>query len=209
MVLVVLFTFNPICLASAINLEVKVETLDNQDIAINFSIAKIFNPPFRSKLKNGLTNNIMVEIKVTTKKQVLVNKKTLYFIRYDLWDEIFLLKIKTSEGHKRLLVNRVEQLEDFIARQIIILKSTTQFDSPVKIKIKVNKNPNSKDILQKSRRYFENVHSHRQVGGQRSFFGSFVRLFFKDDKDNADNTMNFIAKSIIIVKKQGGRPDGN
>jgi hypothetical protein len=122
-----------------------------------------------------------------------------YRIVYDLWDEVYLVRIHDGRGER---TSRYGSLAEALKR------ATTFEDLPVaplagvrvgrhhQIGVIVEVNPVSQELMAEVRRWLARPQGKSEVAGNSSFFGSFVSIFVNPKLEEAERTLKFRSQTF-------------
>ena len=174
----------------------------------------VVNTDIRRKLLSGLPTVIVTRAYVFVEGKaapVALSVKTCRVV-YDLWDEVFRIRMKHG-GHARdtVAVNVEGVLRRCAeARRMAVVKMKVM--SPKKphfVGVLVEVNPLSKAMMERIRRWVSRPHGAGAVGPGDSLFGSFVGLFITKvpdaDRMLAFRTQVFVPKKVPLQKPKKKR----
>ena len=156
-------------------------------------IGKLFDTTTYEALSTGIPSTVVIRIQITPQDsdtpvaEQLIQRSVVY----DVWDEIYTLRLDQPGGHKTIRVKyRAEALkwltaiDDLPVARLAVLPASQVFV----LKMVVELNPVSKETLAEVRRWL----SQGQGGGLDrggAFFGSFVSVFYNPKSADADRVL--------------------
>lgn len=157
-------------------------------------------------LSSGFPTTVVLRTYVYRKKQELPISLQVVNLRvvYDLWDEVYLVRIDSPEGRENLrLESRVEVLR--------VLTQLRQFPVSTLKKILIGPhyflaivaelNPVEKERLAEMRRWLTKSTSETHLDSSSSFFGSFVSVFVNPKLQKADRIVRLRSQPFYRVKR--------
>jgi hypothetical protein len=156
-------------------------------------IGKLFDATAYEALNTGIPSTVVIRIQVTPRDsdtpvaEQLIRREVVY----DVWDEVYTLRIDQPGGRKTLKVKfRAEALkwlttiEDLPIARLAVLP----IDQVFVLKMVVELNPVSKETLAEVRRWLSQGNGGGLDRGG-AFFGSFVSVFYNPKIADADRVL--------------------
>jgi len=156
-------------------------------------IGKLFDTTTYEALSTGISSTVVIRIQITPQDsdEPVAEQLIQRSVVYDVWDEIYTLRLDQLGGHKTIKVkHRAEALkwltalDDLPVARLTVLPINQVFV----LKMVVELNPVSKETLAEVRRWL----SQGQGGGLDrggAFFGSFVSVFYNPKIAEADRVL--------------------
>jgi hypothetical protein len=173
---------------------------DKTLLRASFSYRDVLTQPIIDKLSNGLPTVIamrayVVEDGKTTPVALAVRSCRVV---YDLWDEVYRIRVTSSGGERDLAVINVEGVmrQCAEARDMPVAdKSLLKVGVPHFLGVIVDVNPVSPEMLEQMRHWVARPTGSTGIGPSDALFGSFVGLFVRSI-GTADNTVRFRTQSF-------------
>jgi hypothetical protein len=173
---------------------------DKTLLRASFSYRDALTQPLIDKLSNGLPTVIamrayVVEDGKTTPVALAVRSCRVV---YDLWDEVYRIRVTSSGGERDLAVINIEGVMRQCAEardMVIVDKSLLKTGTAYFLGVIVDVNPVSADMLEQMRHWVARPTGSTGIGPSDALFGSFVGLFVRSI-GSADNTVRFRTQSV-------------
>lgn len=172
------------------------------NLIVTGAFSSLFNKKTYKKLSSGIEHTIVARVYVfeqsSTDSPVSFALAT-FAIRYDLWDENWVVKITSPLGEKTVIYERksqafkaVSELEQFpIAPLDRIDKGVNHFMAMI-----VELNPKSEKQMAQVRKWLSKPTSGGGLSSGSSFFGSFVSVFVNVKLPKADATLKLRSQAF-------------
>lgn len=152
------------------------------------------------KLSNGLPTVIAMKAYVIPEggTQPIALAVRSCRVVYDLWDEVYRIRVTSSGGERDLAVINVEGVmrQCAEARDLpVVDKSLLKAGQPYFLGAIVDVNPVSTEMLEQMRRWVSRPTGSTGIGPSDALFGSFVGLFVRSI-GTADSTLRFRTQSV-------------
>lgn len=168
----------------------------------SFSFRDVVDRAVAGKLTSGLTTVIAMRAYVLREGEndpVALAVRTCR-VAYDLWDEVYRLKISGPGGERDSAALNMEgvlrqcgEVRDLaIAERALFVPGKTHF-----LGVIVEVNPISPQMLEQMRRWVSRPAGSTGIGPGDALFGSFVGLFVRQI-GNADRTLRFRSQAVPV-----------
>lgn len=170
----------------------------------------VVNTDIRRKLLSGLPTVIVTRAYVFVegnKTPLALSVKTCRVV-YDLWDEVFRIRVMYGGRPRNTVAVNVEGVLRRCAEARRMALTKMKRLSPKKphfVAVLVEVNPVSKAMLERIRRWVSRPRGGGAVGPGDSLFGSFVGLFITKIPD-ADRTLRFRTQAFVPKKLPVQKP---
>lgn len=156
----------------------------------SFTFQEVFTERMRRRLSSGFTSRLLVKVALENrKKKMMALGLVQYTIIYDIWEERYRVRIQGTSGRKELQVGSMKellkacsQLKGLPLVRDLGLNEAERY----RLKVEVEVNPTSAEQRRKVRQYLANPDGRSSVGSPSSFFGSFSRIFVREQDIQAD-----------------------
>lgn len=170
------------------------------------SFTRLFDQEAYRALSSGFPTTVVVRLYVYHKKQKLpVHVQVLSFrIVYDLWDEIYLVRIDGPEGRRNLrLQSRLEVLRTAtqLSRQPVASLDEIAIGPHYFLALVAELNPVDEHMLAEMRRWLTKSTSEARLDSSSSFFGSFVSVFVNPKLQEAERVLRLRSQPFYRVKR--------
>ena len=168
---------------------------DKSLLRASFSFRDVVTPELTKKLSNGLTMVIATRAYVLREGEetpVALAVRTCRVV-YDLWDEVYRIKLTVPGGERDLAVINVEGVlrQCAEARDLpVVDKSLLVPNRAHYLGVIVDVNPVSPQMLEQMRRWVSRPTGSTSIGPSDALFGSFVGLFVRQI-GASDRTLRF------------------
>jgi hypothetical protein len=179
-----------------------IERGDN--LFVTTALTKLFDSSSYDALDTGIPSTVVVRLWVFPKDSTepvgfQLIQRTIW---YDLWDEVYMLRLDDPAGRRTLKVKyRAEALKLLTALDDIPCArlSDLPYDTVYSLGMEVELNPVSKETLAEVRRWLSqgNGGGLDRGGG---FFGSFVSVFVNPKIAEADRTLRLRSQTFFRPK---------
>ncbi len=174
---------------------------DKTLLRASFSYRDALPQPIVDKLSNGLPTVIAMRAYVLREGDATPIALAVRSCRvvYDLWDEVYRIRVTSPGGERDLAVINVEGVmrQCAEARDLPVAdKSLLKAGAPHFLGVIVDVNPVSPEMLEQMRRWVSRPTGSTGIGPSDALFGSFVGLFVRSI-GTADNTLRFRTQSIV------------
>ena len=166
----------------------------------SFSFVDIVDAPIRQKLSSGLPSTIVMRAYVLREGEadpVALAARTCR-VAYDLWDEVYRLKISGPGGERDTAALNIEGVmrQCFEARKVTLAdRSLLTAGKPHFLGVIVEVNPVNAQMVEQMRKWVSRPAGSTGIGPGDALFGSFVGLFVRQ-LGTADRTLRFRTQSI-------------
>lgn len=161
----------------------------------SFSYVDVIDGAFRNKLSNGLPTVVVMRAylwKEGESEPVALAARTCR-ITYDLWEEVYRLKISGPSGERDTAVLNIEGVlrQCFEARKLQVTdRSLLTAGKPHFLAAIVDVNPVNAQMVEQMRKWVTRPAGSTGIGPGDALFGSFVGLFVRDIS-KAERTLRF------------------
>ncbi len=168
---------------------------DKSLLRASFSFRDVITPELTKKLSNGLTMVIATRAYVLREGEstpVALAVRTCRVV-YDLWDEVYRIKLTAPGGDRDLAVINVEGVlrQCAEARDLAVVdRSLLVPNQPHYLGVIVDVNPVSPQMLEQMRAWVSRPTGSTSIGPSDALFGSFVGLFVRQI-GTSDGTLRF------------------
>lgn len=166
----------------------------------SFSYVDVVDNAIRQKLASGLQSVIVMRAYVLREGEsdpVALAARTCR-VSYDLWEEVYRLKISGPGGERDTAVYNVEGVlrQCFEARKVPLAdRSLLTAGKPLFLGVIVEVNPVNAQMLEQMHKWVSRPAGSTGIGPGDALFGSFVGLFVRQI-GTADRTLRFRTQSI-------------
>lgn len=166
----------------------------------SFSYRDVIDKTMAHKLASGLPNVIAMRAYVLREGEsnpVALSVRTCRIV-FDLWDEVYRLKISSSGGERDVAALNLEGVlrQCAEARDLAVVdKALVAAGKPHFLGVIVEVNPVSPPMLAQMRQWVARPAGSTGIGPGDALFGSFVGLFVRQ-LGNADRTLRFRTQSV-------------
>jgi hypothetical protein len=173
---------------------------DKTLLRASFSYRDALTQPIIDKLSNGLPTVIAMRAYVIEEGKTTPIALAVRSCRvvYDLWDEVYRIRVTSSGGERDIAVINVEGVmrQCAEARDLPVAeKSLLKAGAPHFLGVIVDVNPVSPAMLEQMRHWVSRPTGSTGIGPSDALFGSFVGLFVRSI-GTADNTVTFRTQSV-------------
>jgi hypothetical protein len=181
-------------------------------LTMTAGVPELVDAPLREKLRSGFTSTIVLRAYLYREGQagpLRVTART-YLLSYDLWDEVYLLRVHDPRGEMSLrthleaeALERLTRLEAFPLTTLDGLARGVRYFADVLVEV----NPISPELLAQVRRWLAHPGGSERLSGGETFFGSFVSVFMNGQVSEAERVLQFRSQPFYLVEpKRGGTP---
>jgi hypothetical protein len=169
-------------------------------LAASFSYVDVIDAAFRNKLSNGLPHVIVMRAYFYREGEsdpVALAARTCR-ITYDLWEEVYRLKISGPGGERDTAAYNVDGVlrACFEARKLQITdRSLVTAGKPHLLGVIVEVNPINAQMVEQMRKWVTRPAGSTGIGPGDALFGSFVGLFVRNI-GQAERTLRFRTQSF-------------
>jgi hypothetical protein len=173
-------------------------------LTVSTAFTEVFTAEAYDELGSGLANTVVIRVYVYRKGVELPVAFTLAAFRivYDLWDELYLVRIDTTAGRQNLrfesraeALRAITELDRFpIADLDDIAVGPHYF-----LALVVELNPVSEEMLAEMRRWLTRPAGAASLDRSTSFFGSFVSVFVNPKLPEADRVVRIRSQPFYRV----------
>lgn len=180
----------------------KKDKLGAQLLVASFSFRDVVDKAIAGKLQSGLTTEIAMRAYVLREGEqnpVALAVQTCR-VAYDLWDEMYRLKVTGPGGERNLAAFNLEGVlrQCAEARDLVIVdRSLLVPGHAYFLGVIVEVNPVKAQDLQQMRKWVSRPAGSTGIGPGDALFGSFVGLFVRQI-GNADRTLRFRTTSLPL-----------
>jgi hypothetical protein len=180
---------------------------ENHLLLLSLDCSEVFSDWVRKRLSSGFTSRVLVEIQLKDKgsKKILARGFLQYRILYDLWEEVFVVRV---EGVGQQDVLRFHSMDALVRRIGALRKQALVVSTPLvgglyRAEVRVVVNPTSPELLRKIRTYLRNPDGRRSIGGSKSFFGTLSPIFVEEERFHADLILVYRSGPLKLDSKEG------
>ncbi|HEV8320521.1 MAG TPA: DUF4390 domain-containing protein [Myxococcota bacterium] len=169
------------------------------------AFADLFDARLTGKLADGFTTTLAMRVllfEAGRDEPVSLAVRTVK-IRYDLWEEVFLVKASDARGVTSLKLARREDAVAAATALDFFPVAPLALADPARVyfvAFRVEVDPTSKEMLEEYTRWITRPPGARPPGASKSFFGSFVSLFVYPPKDAAAKVLLFRSIDFRVPK---------
>lgn len=166
----------------------------------SFSYVDVLDAAFRNKLSSGLPTVVVMRaylMREGESEPVALAARTCR-VAYDLWAEVFRLKLSGPGGERDKAVLNVDGVlrECFEARSLFIAERQQLTGAkPHLLAVIVEVNPVNAQMIEQMKKWVTRPAGSTGIGPGDALFGSFVGLFVKDI-GKADRTLQFRTQPV-------------
>lgn len=174
---------------------------DKTLLRASFSYRDVIDAKLQQKLGSGLPTVIAMRAYVLREGDttpVALAVRTCRVV-YDLWDEVYRIKISSAEGERDLAVINPEGVlrQCAEARNLPVADRTLlAAGKPHFLGVIVDVNPVSPKMVEQMRRWVSRPTGSTSIGPSDALFGSFAGLFVRSI-GTADSTLRFRTQSVV------------
>lgn len=155
-----------------------------------------FPPSIERQLGNGLTNVIAVYVSVVpegSRRPVTIHGRIIEIL-YDVWEETYAVTVKdpeTPRGARRVIGDFAALRSLLATERAIDLGPVAELPpGPFRLEARVEINPVSKELLQRTREYIANPPAGaRQGAGSRSVLGAMASFLLREPDAGSDSRL--------------------
>ncbi|MBW1808766.1 MAG: DUF4390 domain-containing protein [Deltaproteobacteria bacterium] len=175
---------------------------DGQPV-LSVTFDEVFTPRLRHRLSSGFTSRILVDIVLREEKRKtpLAQGLVQFTILYDIWEKRFTVREEGPMGKRdfriysmKELIKTCGSLRDLPLTPLLSLPK--KMESRIEVRITVN--PMTPELRRKVREYMANPDGSGHIGGPRSFFGSFSRIFVSEKDIQADMVYTYRSQRLSL-----------
>jgi hypothetical protein len=161
----------------------------------SFSFVDVLDEPLKQKLSSGLPTVVVMRayvIPVGGTDPVALAARTCRIV-YDLWDNVYSLKVSGPGGDRSLAAYNVDGVlrQCFEQRNLPVLdRSIVAAGKPYHLAVLVEVNPVNAQMIEQMRKWISRPAGSTGIGPGDALFGSFVALFVRQVA-TADRTLQF------------------
>jgi len=173
---------------------------DKTLLRASFSFRDALDAPLQQKLSSGLPMTIALRAYVLRENEtdpIALAVRTCR-VTYDLWDEIYRIKIAAAGGEKDTAAINVDGVlrQCFEARDFGVAdKSLLRVGAAHYLGVIVEINPISPQMLEQMRKWISRPTGSTGIGPSDALFGSFVGLFVRSI-GTSDKTLRFRTQAV-------------
>jgi hypothetical protein len=169
------------------------------------SFTDVFDKALLEQLSSGFAQTVDINIYVTPagSDNFIYYARAIYRVVYAQWDEVYVVRLRDPAGERNLrFASRAEALkavttfDDFPVAPLSLLTIGKLYYVGVVVEV----NPVAPELLAEVRRWLARPRV-GQVGGDASFFGSFVSVFVNPKISSADRTLRFRTQDFYRVPR--------
>ena len=166
----------------------------------SFSYVDVLDAAFRSKLSNGLPHVVVMRAYFWREGEAepLALAARTCRVTYDLWEEVYRLKISGPGGERDTAAYNVDGVlrQCFEARKVQITdRSFLTTGKPHLLGVLVEVNPVNAQMVEQMRKWVTRPAGSTGIGPGDALFGSFVGLFVRNI-GQAERTLRFRSQSF-------------
>lgn len=177
-----------------------------KNLAVYASFTELFDKEAYEALSSGFPTTVVTKLYLYRKKQelpVVVHVLSTRVV-YDLWDEIYLLRVDSPGGRQNLRIRSridvLERLTSFKNYPIANLASI-EIGPHYFVALEVELNPVDEERLAEMRRWLTKPTSETRLDSSSSFFGSFVSVFVNPKMQKADRILRLRSQPFYRKKR--------
>lgn len=174
-------------------------------LTVSTSFTEVFTTEAYDELGSGLANTVVVRVYVYRKGTELPVAFTLAAFRivYDLWDELYLVRIDVAGGRQNLrfasradALRAITELDRFPVAEL----GDIEIGPHHFLAMVVELNPVSQEMLAQMRRWLTRPAGSASLDRSTSFFGSFVSVFVNPKLPEADRVVRIRSQPFYRVE---------
>lgn len=175
------------------------------NLVVSTTFTELFDADAFRNLSSGFPTTVVMRLYVYRKKgqRVPVAIRVLSFqIVYDLWDEVYLLRLEGPLGTKNLRVeSRVDVLQTVteLRRFPVADLAGISIGPHHFLAVVVELNPIEEEMLAEMRRWLTKSSSETRLDSSSSFFGSFVSVFVNPKLQAAERVLRLRSQPFYRV----------
>ncbi len=171
-------------------------------LTMSVSLPELPDDALKRRIESGLEATIVLRVYLYREGQTQPLGLTVrtYRVLYDLWDEIYLLRIHDPQGYLNFkFKTEAEALAKLSTLDGFPLATLDKVPRNVRhfVAVMVEVNPVSPEHLAEVRRWLSRPGSSERITGGETFFGSFVSLFVNNKVTEAERVLKFRSQSFI------------
>jgi hypothetical protein len=171
----------------------------------SYRIDAVFSDRIKEKLTSGLTTTLLLHTAVFEEGRISPLTANIREIRvkYDVWEERFAVYQEDKFRRAKYWAKSYDELVDslkWVVDLAIAKKGDLAREKKVQLRVRVDVDPVSKELMDRVRAYVENPGGHREEGRSRSLFGSLARLFGRSRQ--VEGFAAFIFRSPVFSMSQ-------
>lgn len=175
-------------------------------LSVSMTFTELFDSDAYRNLSSGFPTTVVLRLYVYRKGQELPVSIQVVSMRviYDLWDEVYVVRIDGSNGRKKLrLKNRVTVLRRLTQLDKYALAPVDRIPLGVHhfLAFSAELNPVEEETLAEMRRWLTKSTSESRLDSSSSFFGSFVSVFVNPKLQKAERILRFQSQPFYRVKR--------
>ena len=174
---------------------------DKNLLRASFSYRDAIDPALQQKLGSGLPTVIAMRAYVLREGEsvpIALAVRTCRVV-YDLWDEVYRVRITSADGERDLAVINPEGVlrQCAEARDLPVAdRGLLRAGTPHFLGVIVDVNPVSPQMVEQMRRWVSRPTGSTSIGPSDALFGSFAGLFVRSI-GTADKTLRFRTQSVV------------
>lgn len=172
-------------------------------LLVSFGYSDIFDAESRAKLTSGLPTTVLMRMSLVPHKKKTPLSFTLRntSITYDLWDEVYHVKIEVPGLKTKNVVlddaSEAVKLASRVKKHPISIEDVPP--GTYRLRVRVDRNPVSKEVLKGMRSWLNRpVGSTGRLRPGDSFFGSFISFFVNKKLQKAEKTKQFRSQKFSL-----------
>ncbi|MBI3071075.1 MAG: DUF4390 domain-containing protein [Deltaproteobacteria bacterium] len=171
----------------------------------SYRIDAVFTDRVKEKLTSGLTTTLLLHTAMFEEGRIspLTANVREIRVKYDVWEERFAVYQEDKFRRVKYWAKSYDELVDslkWVADLAIAKKGDLARDKKVQLRVRVDIDPVSKELMDRVRAYVENPGGHRDEGRSRSLFGSLARLFGRSRQ--VEGFAAFVFRSPVFSMSQ-------
>jgi hypothetical protein len=176
-----------------------------ENLVMRASFTDVFDKDLLEQLSSGFAQTVQVQtfVQPAGSDASVYYARAVYRVVYAQWDEVYLVRLRDPSGERNLrFASRAEALkavttfDEFPVAPLSLLPIGKLFFVAVLVEV----NPVAPELLADVRRWLARPRV-GQVGGDASFFGSFVSVFVNPKISAADRTLRFRTQDFYRVPR--------
>jgi hypothetical protein len=173
-------------------------------LGISVSARDLFGAHERERLQSGFVSRVVVRIELWRDgaKEPVARQDRSSEILFDLWDEMFLVRVVERRGPKEQRVataqDAVEAATAFYAFQVAELAGLDP-RATYRFRVRADLNPLSPDLVNDVRRWLVRTPGQGRSATGDSAFGSFVSIFVNPRIQESERQVAFVSQPFFLA----------
>jgi hypothetical protein len=180
-------------------------------LMVDIEVVTLFTPEVRDTLGSGFTSTVATRLTLreTGSERVVAGNRFTREIRFDVWDETYLVTTHSDQGTGRTLAGTLDEVEDF-CRRISEFRfcglGRLESDKAYYIALDILLVPISQEQLEQTKRWVEESGEEDEGGSQRGglgiFFGSMMNVFIGRSTGVDEDRFAFVTEPFRLADVQ-------